>query len=197
MGKRANREEFCSRTPQFPLRAYIVYFFMSEENKMSMVYPLESIYKTVSEIQSAAQNYAAALEEKDTMDIVHTAVIIPINFDRLYNLKQEFWDNPILHYDEIDRMRAFLHVAEKPQLYKLVVTPMWYEEELHLSAAIPFYISSADSEIDKFMFTSDYPVDERAKYAAIYTLGTPLRLNWKTGEISELTEKAVTEKVMN
>lgn len=128
-------------------------------------------------------------EKTNALNIVDTSVIVPITLQRLYPLKREFWENPSVHYDAFDRLKGFWNAVERPNFYQLLVTPLWVNKELFFHAAIPFYVSSTDRDIESFMLTSDYPVDERAKFAALYTLGIPLRFNWKTGDVTKTTFK--------
>lgn len=182
---------YCSRAAKFPQKAYMHYVFYSTKEEIIMIYPFESIYKDMDELRHDMIDYIDMwMEEKaNGIEIVDSSLIVPITFDKLYPLQKNFWDDPTLHYDAFARLKSFWNAAEKPSLYQLVVTPSWSGKKLVFHAAIPFFVSATDADIGRFMLTSDYPVDERAKYAAIYQFGTPLRFNWKTGELKETTLK--------
>jgi hypothetical protein len=83
----------------------------------------------------------------------------------------------------MDRLRLFKKAADKPELYKLLVTPSFLEETWTFEAALPFFISSPLTLIERFMLSSDWPVAQEAKFSAFYTFGKPLRFNWRTKAI--------------
>ncbi|MBI4067163.1 hypothetical protein HY407_02175 [Candidatus Gottesmanbacteria bacterium] len=183
---------YGSKIARFPIEAYMNYVFYSHGEDIVMLYPFENVYPTITALQDSMQDYATEWDEEKAngMEIAEVSIVVPISFAKLYPLRAEFWNNPDLHFEDLDRFRGFWKAASKPEFYKMLVTPTWNGKKLSYHAAIALYITATNREIDNFMLYSDFPVDERAKYAAVYTFGHPLRFNWKTGEVSRAEQFA-------
>lgn len=177
---------YCSKVARFPKEAYLNYVFYAKDEDIVMLYPFEVVYPSITTLQNSMKKYAFDWNKEiaNGMEIIDVSIIVPITLETLYPLRKEFWDNPTYHFDDLDRFRGFWRAAAKPSFYKVIVTPQWIGTRVSFQAIIPFYITATRKDIDTFMLYSDYPVDEAAKYAAIYTIGTPLRFNWRTGDVS-------------
>ncbi len=185
--KRKSKTAYCYRIASFPKEAYMNYVFYGRNEDIAMLYPFETVYPSIENLAEEMRNYSFEWNKEmaNGMEIIDVSIIVPLVFHSLYPLRREFWNNPTMNFDDLDRFRGFWKAAAKPHFYKVVVTPQWLRKQVAYHAVVPFYITAQVRDIDAFMMHSDYPVDERAKYAAIYTIGTPLRFNWKTGELSQ------------
>ncbi len=184
--------EWCTKIPSFPSTSYMVYFSVGNGNDSSWKQPMTHIYHSTSEIKDAAIELNEEVSKHSDHEVYEEAIVIPLKFDRHILLREEYWKKPSVHYSEINRLKAFWQVTDKPSLYHLLVTPTWHKKKLFLSAALPLYASATDDVIEQFMRTSDFPIDKRAKYAGIYALGQSFRLHWETGEMigkSPFTQK--------
>ncbi len=128
-----------------------------------------------------------------------TLILLPVVFYSLYPLKRKYWCKSSLSR-KIDRSRWFWLVADNPKPYMLLATPAFFDKksgEWEFSAALPLPLTASDGDIEKLIMGFDYPVDEKAKYAALYIFGKPLKFNWRTGEMSEAPRHSIDEQVAN
>ncbi len=183
--------------PEFPRQAYMMFVFMVSEGTMIGVYPLSTIFASPREAAIAVRELVASSAERD-ITVPEVGILVPVVLDRLLPMKEEYWDNPTQSYGIPERMNVFLPVANQPQMYKLLVTPSHYEKGTwYFSAVLPLLLSAGDDLIEKFMTTSDHPVDTRAKHAAIYLFQSPVSFNWVTGEEQEVEQASVDAKRLN
>lgn len=121
-----------------------------------------------------------------TIDIPYESILTYLTFESLIPLKKEYWENPTMKYDSWERNHLFMKMALHPQLYKILVVPVYIDEkDQALDAVLPMQ-RVTDKIIENFMMSSDQIVDERSKYAAIYTFDHRMKFDWKTGEITEV-----------
>jgi len=182
----------CSITPDFPRSGYLLLLFIfdSEENEILGLYPLESIFTDLDEGARAAQEIRKLEEEVEHIQIPDECLLIPIKYKSKYPMRKEHWEKPSVTYDAFDRMKLFLTAARQPSLYSLLVTPGSYINEKWLfHASLPF--TGKREVVENFMYMSDLPVDERAKYSAIYSMGEKMRFNFETREISEISNDLI------
>ncbi len=177
---------FNSLNVDFPEKAYMAYIVAQEGGRGSKVYPLTPIFYTLDEVAFYIRESEEHFLESEEYSIQETGLLIPLHKDRLLPLKEEYWYGPTEHFDGLDRMRLFMGIPPKYQMYKLLVTPSGMDDEqnIFLDAVLPVLYSAPDRLIEGFLKTSDYPVLESAREVAIYSLGTPFRFNWQTEEIS-------------
>ncbi len=177
---------FCSIEPTYPQSGYITLLFITSDNEITNIYPMMPIFEQVDQITPSIMEVVKNIDKNYDYRIHENAVLIPITYHARFPLKRAYWKNPIQHFDEIDRLKIFMPVVRNPAFYKLLVTPTFLDEKnlWHLHATLPILISSKDEIIERFMCTSDHPVDERAKSAALYLLGTPVKFNWNTRKIT-------------
>lgn len=130
--------------------------------------------------------------EIKNVDVPELSVLTYLKFDSLVPLKKKYWTKPSMHYDSWDKNSLFTKMLAHPHLYSTLVVPTYIDgKEQELQAVLPMKVVS-DKTIENFMQTSDQVVDERAKYAAMYSYGRQKRFNWKTGEITEVIPDDVT-----
>jgi hypothetical protein len=184
--------EPLSRSPKYPENAYMTFLFSHGEAEELTVYPISTIYTNLNEVSAFAREFQENLEkgEEQQKSIFESAAIIPIHFVTLFELKPEYWQNPSVHFDASDRAKQFIHVLSHPTFFTLLVTPSRKnEKDEEFIATIPYPITATDRDIERFMTLTDFPVDQSAKYAAIYAFGSPMQYNWETGVMSMPQEK--------
>lgn len=173
-------KEFCTIDPPFPMKGYCVSMLVIKSDGKKAMYPLEHIYPTLDEVA----NDIAHIKHHESQDsgiynISEICFVIPITFSRRVPLRKEFWDNPDNNYLPDQRIRAFVHSMNKPDLFTLLVTPSKPENDWEFLAAIPLPKSATDSTIEQFMLHSDWPVESTAKYAALYKFEKLQVYNWE------------------
>lgn len=207
MIQKNTQEQFCTLDPVYPSEAYIVVLAISkaETNELRFLFPMPTIYSSIDEIAQSIEKTIDetsqnSLHEEGELMVLDTAIVLPINLHEYYPLKKEFWNNPARHFDTQDRIKLFNKVISNPRLNMLLVTPSYFsdrEKKWYLSATLPLRLSYEDKEIENFMLSSDYPVDIRAKNAAIYSFGRPLRLKWATMELEEVENETEQSYLIN
>lgn len=195
----AKNAEFCTLTPDFPPEAYMVFLNPIKGARILQPYPMAFIYKSLDEVNEVITQAVQEIQTSNEFNVKQHSLLLPIHFHTLYPMRREFWQSPSHHYDSLDRMRTFQQVATTPELFKLLVTPTYLDEngKWHLNATLPFFQTSDEKLIEQFMFHSDQSVDKRAKFAALYTFGKPTQYNWETQEISVIKTKPLSQKHHN
>jgi hypothetical protein len=189
-----NKKKYCTKSYPYPLKALITYFYMLED-RVNLFYPTTKIYTSITEINEEARFIHEMLPEDDSITLMETAIVIPLNLERLYPLRETFWQKPTIHYDHGHRLRLFMQALDNLSFYKLVVTPITSNNKTIFVGAIPIFAHAPDRAIETFMLNSDFPVDESSKFAAIYEFGEPLNLNLKTGTASSLVKGRKESKI--
>lgn len=181
--------QYCTINPNFPKKGYLVIFFFVNKVNES-IYPIDNLYlhpkDAIPDLQKLREKYP------DT-EIHHESILVPLHFNHHIEMRKEYWtESKSLPYDISDRIKVFLRFLEKPDFYEMFVVCGGKDDKKkwHFNSAIPLKINTSQKEIDNFMFTSNLPVDERSKYSAIYTVGTPKRFNWETGKITKAVDQA-------
>lgn len=170
---------YCSIDPPYPLKAYVAMVLCTDADGFKVILPLSSLQKDFADIAGAMKDLRKNIEkEGGSISIPDRCFVLPVTFLRRYPLKKEFWQKPVHSYTSAQRMSAFFRVMEKPLLYSLIVTPSLMKKKWWCMAALPVVNSAADVTIEQFMQTSDWPVSEEAKSAAIYTFSTLIIYNW-------------------
>jgi hypothetical protein len=173
----------CSRVPVYPTTAFAGLITLTPTGGRAAVYPLSRLYTAQSDFIGDALNHQETIATPDVA-IGDVGFIIPLTFDRLWELKEEYWTDPTVHFGHMDRAHLFTAAILTPDFFSMLVTPNGYTKGKDiLSAAMPVPASRTDSVVEQFMRSSDFPVDEEAKYAAVYTIGSPVGINIKTGEL--------------
>lgn len=180
MDENSPKSKYCTRIPVYPNRAFMVYFTLSDSD-MKFHYPASQIFTTLAEVSNEAKLLMEIISMRNNLELNSVASILPITLDKLFPLKEQYWHNPNLHYDYFQRMDLFLRMLDMHEFYKLLVTPLHDKNKEIFVSAAPFYITATEADIEKFMLLSDFPVDETAKFAAIYKIGAVQQLNWQTG----------------
>lgn len=185
---------YCSLEPEFPAKAYLLYFFILHQDQLMGMVPLEPIFTLPAGASEAVQNMLNQFDTmKEVVTIPHECLLIPLTRHGLFPLRKEFWKKPALTYDYHARVKTFSGVSDHPSFYSLLVTPSVFDDmtkEWHLNAAIPLDTPEDTKTIEQFMFNSDYVVEPRAKHAGIYTMGEKIRFNWETQEMKPFDKTA-------
>lgn len=174
----------CSITPKYPIKAFMVYYQITDERNVNIYYPNTQIYTSIDQIKKDAELLQESIISQNQLNLNPYGLAVPLNLQRLYRLEVRFWHKPVVHFEHFQRMDMFLKAMENITMYNLVVTPLRIGKNKIFVSAIPLLASKKDRDLEQFMLYSDFPVDETAKYAAIYTCGSPFRLNLKNGDIS-------------
>lgn len=175
-------------------------FFIYEEDKAKILFPLHNIYTSLEEIAKDIEDCASEIEtyREEDMHVHQFALLVPLAYARPYRLKKEFWENPSEKYESDDRMRAFLYtMGEKKLKRKLLVTPNPFDTTQKtggFAAALPFF-EKDEHMIEHFMRKSDWPVEITAKESAIYDMGDIMVFNWKTKSFEEREQES--EQMLN
>lgn len=191
----ANKKKYCYLTPDFPKKAFMVALFFSTEKVPLMTLPLSGVSTSIDNVSRTVTDFLEGLKKNkygSKAEIINMAILVPITFQKLVPLKKEFWHKHTNDPKFLDKITAFAPALSYPNLYKLLVLPSGYIENLNhweFSAAFPFSVFSDDPEIEKFMFASKDVVEIKAKYAALYSFENPKKLNLKTGEVSEIEKQ--------
>ncbi len=163
---------YCSRTPKFPLKAYILSLWFVSQTKPMPYYYLP-IFTDFEQMISKTEFLSGQLKSEG-IKLLNEILILPIRFDRLFPLKHEYWENPKVNYDEWARWDLMLRATKFFKLYKLIVTSSFYQNNTDIfTAAFPFKYNIQE-EVDLFMRTSDFPVSESSNSAAIYSIEEPI-----------------------
>lgn len=186
--------KFCSITPPYPVRAYIVSFFLQVEDQITLI-TLSLISQTPEDIVADMQELVEHVEkekENDQIQVMESCLVIPITYAAAVPLKKKYWANPSMKYSGDDRQKAFIQLLNNTKLYQLLVLPYFHDKETdkwQFSATIPLLAHPSPETIERFMMTSDAVVDQTAKTAALYDLTDPIRFNWKTKKAEPIFEK--------
>lgn len=181
--------KYCSYTPDFPKNAFMIISHLihkSLPHDYIQKYPFINLVSNLDEIVEDLSDLSKYADSKGEMIVTDTCTVVPVSFHSLYELHEEFWMKPTHHYDPDDRIKLLIQAISQYEMYKLLVTPHIEDKIETVAAAIPFYLSAENTLIEKFMLTSDWPVDAKAKYAAFYLFNEPRRFNWKTKEITDI-----------
>ncbi len=189
-----DKKDYCSLTPEFPKKAFMLFLFILQEDNVLGSVPMESIYTTP---KNAAYGVGQAMSHFNSLDktitVPEECLLIPLSLNSLYPLKKGFWKKPEIKYDSQIRMKTFTKVLEYPEFFSLLVTPFSYEQDSnkwYLNATIPLPATNNSSIIEQFMLKSDQVVESKAKYAAIYNIEGKLRFNWQTNEMKRFDDSA-------
>lgn len=182
--------KYCYLDPDFPDTAFAAVILLRSEELGLSILPFDFIYVDIEDIKKSVHLvFEEISKQSNEMIIEDNILVFPITLQKRYPLKRAFWSTNVPKYSISHKVKAFIPLIDRPFLYKLLVTPAFYEtkhKRWYLNATYPFSIFAEDTEIEEFMFNSDQPVYQKAKNAALYTLELPKRLNWKTGEIVEI-----------
>lgn len=179
--------KYCYISPKYPTSAYAVMLFLLKDDQVHSILALNYIYNSTQEVSVEIEQLAKDASFKKDAKVSEIAVLLPLYFHNHYPLKKDFWKDPTNHYHNTDRSFAFLKLADNCRNFLLLVTPTYYDEKgkiWDLHATLPLPITCGDEVIENFMQTSDQVVDIRAKNAALYTCGKPIKFNWKTQELT-------------
>jgi hypothetical protein len=193
-------DEYCCLEPDYPKTGYLVAFFLVGPTDIEDVVPISWVFRSLDEIVSGAQGMAEGLlgyERNHGLRIPDWAMIVPLTLLSTYPLQKDFWTKSKCAPIGPARFRALVEMLSEPALYKLLVLPEKYSKKdgWILVAGLPFFRTAADSVIETFMRTANFPVDQRAKSAAFYRPEQPKRLNWKTKELDDLIQSETPMKV--
>ena len=181
--------KYCTYSPNFPEKAFVVIVHLAHKllsRDYVRNYPLINLVPSLDEVVRDISDFSKYANKTGELIVENICTVVPVTFNSLYPLRKEFWMSPTQHYDPQERIKLLMQAISKFEMYKLLATP--YEEDRieTVAATIPFYLSADDSLIEKFMLTSDWPVDNKAKYAAFYLFNKPQSFNWMTKEVSGL-----------
>jgi hypothetical protein len=163
-----------SREFDFPKNAYVCFLWILTRDRVKIPIPYQYIFTDVEKFREIALNLSAELSQASVV-ILDQSVIVPLKLEELYPLKRKYWKRPTVEYGQWEQMQTFLKALRYWDAYKLVVTPIGVIDNTeYFSPAIPLLVSNIENDIEYFMQNSKHPVDETAKYAAIYSMGKPI-----------------------
>lgn len=188
----ADSKKYCSVVPYFPKKAFFFCLFLKGDNASTFL-PAFPIIDNRDDIATTIMEFVDYLRDEKDIEVMSESIIIPIEYNKSFALKREFWEGNHEQFALESRFYEFLGLLDHPELHKLLVLPSLLEEgnNFMLEAALPLKYNVSRKEITNFMQHSDYVVDERASSAAIYTIGKLFRYNWETKSFSEIKEKRI------
>lgn len=175
------KPKYCSRIPLYPKSAFMVYFRLSDDTS-KFHYPVTQLFTSLTQMRDEAKVLSEIITQRNTLEVDPTAVILPVVLDELFPLKEEYWKSPHVHYDYYQRMDLFLRVLNLPSFFRILVTPIHEKNREIFVSACPFYAHTGNKLVEKFMLYSDFPVDETAKFAALYRTMKPKEIDWQTNK---------------
>src|SRR3989338_4958737 len=187
MRKKITPLEFCSNIYKFPFHGLILMLTITDYNNFKVSYPIGSVYNSIKDIMADSSFFGSNMDVDNKLYVDHNTIVLPIKFEKLFPLEPRFWKKPSVHYSNNERMGLFGRLIKNYPFYKLVVTPLNYAKKTIFMSAFPYHITSGEKIIEAFMLNSDFPVDEKSKYAGIYSIEKGFHLNWQTGMLSELS----------
>lgn len=194
MVKKDSKRAYCSVVYSFPENALLLFLLIHDHKKLTILYPIGPIYNSIQDILSDSRYFGNITSGEDGLSLSEEALILPIKLEKLYPLEKRFWLTPQINYSHLDRLELFSRVASNHSFFKLIVTPLTYGKKTLFMSAFPYYTTANDKIVETFMLTSNFPVDQKAKFAAIYNFEKGVHLNWHTGIISELRYSQIVKK---
>lgn len=178
-------KKYCYRTPKFPKASYLVFVLIKVGEEVVHLHPFYLLEKSLSEIAMDVRLIRDEYESEDFL-IDDVVIVIPLTFHSFFPLKRSFWKRPSLPYTPDMRANEFAKILEYEDLFRILITPSLTEvNEEVFAAAMPFYKNTSEKDIERFMYMSDFPVDETAKFAALYEPQKPFDFKWKEELIEE------------
>lgn len=181
--------KYSTYNPVFPKNAFLIIAHITHKSLPQgnfQKYPFINLDSTLEEVASDIGEFSEYARKKGEMSVADTCTLVPVTFHSLFPLRKEYWSDPTQHYDAQDRIKLLISAISHFAMYKLLVTPYIENNIRSVAAAIPFFLSEGNKLIEKFMLTSDWPVDEQAKNAAFYLFDKPKSFNLKTKEIADI-----------
>lgn len=152
------------------------------EEEIVHIHPFYLLQKTIAEIVMDIRLIRNEYENKD-FRIDDVLIIMPVLFHSYVPLKRIYWNDPWITFDPEMRADEFARILDYSDFYRILVTPSLTEKKEEVfAAATPFYKTAKDKDIENFMLTTDFPVDETAKFAALYEPQKPFELEWRKDE---------------
>lgn len=179
-------KRYCYRSPAYPAQAFVAFLMGGiPGSRPSILYPLRYIYTDFEELALDAQEARDTIENPSFLS--EESLILPILYWQSVPLYRKYWKKPTVRYEDDTRMNLFVNAVSRFPLHAVLITPSSTDTDgnEYFSAAIPFFLSVTPGQIEAFMMTSDFPVDETANTAALYTIREPFTYNWKQGLILE------------
>ena len=165
------------------------------KNNFHTFFPLKEIYTNFAEIEHQSEKFIQKNESKNIY-IPEAPIIFPINFIGNLPLKAEFWDEPTQEFSATGRINNFLKPLENFRYYKLLVCPISIGKTMKPWATYCFNLNAKKEEIFFFMSSYYLSMDIRAKNAALYHFGNPIRYELKTKK-KILIKNAASSKLNN
>jgi hypothetical protein len=188
----SRKVRFGSKNYQFPETAYVEYLKGVDIRGGEYIFPMFFVLTNISDVRTDAE---IVMTQEPDVEIDDTAILLPVHLDRLFPLEKRFWEKPSVHYDASIRVSLFTTMLKRSTLYSLLVTPTMEKGRERFAAAVPFYGSGDTASLERFMLLSDFPVDTAASSAAVYSVGTPITVNWKTGDVGKWKKEDVSRDV--
>ena len=187
-------EKFCFLTPDFPKMAYIpvahiIHLVFPELADNKSYLPLEILTSSLIDPIPGMNQLEKHLQNEGDLKLDKICTLMPLYFESLIPLRREFWGGPGLNYNHKHRYVSLMRSFVDSEFYKIMVTGFFEQNNWIFYPAVSYYVNAQAGDTEKFFFDADWAVDERSKYAAFYTIGNPLRFNWKTGEVSKIPKK--------
>lgn len=180
-------DKFCYRIPEYPHHAFgaVAFGYDLASDQPRFAIPISPLFSGLDEMRETMNTFATELVVAGAgFELGDNVVIVPMTFHDLVPLKKEYWKKSLVSFDLSLRSTLFVPFLEKPYKFQLLVTPLssLAGGKERFAVAMPFATPAAPGHVEAFMKTSDWEVDQLAKYAAMYNPGELFTCDWKTGE---------------
>lgn len=186
-------KKYCYKEVDFPKHGFIGYIYATNNQDISILYPLPQLCKHHEDI---AREALSIIKTRKDLFIPPEVIVIPAQLHKLYPLKKIYWENPVEKYDLLERSRSFLKPLKNFNFYELLVTPWFQKNQITFAAGVCFSIGADYHEIESFMLHSNMPVDIKAKNAALYTFERPFCYELTNKKIIPVLNPILTEKTL-
>lgn len=176
------RNNYCTRKPDFPVKAYLSALLFLDSSGQPVPYFHLPIFAGIDQILDKTDETGQQLK-KQGIRLIEELIITPLVFESLYPLNKNYWNKPLIEYDELYRWKSMADAIKYFTLFKLIVTSSYYRNKKDTLTAAFAYKAGIENEIEIFMKVSDFPVSKSSKYAAIYSIEEPIRYNTSTHQI--------------
>lgn len=182
-------KKMCYLTPDYPEHGWILGYFMVFNgghlvfNAMSRIFP--SLKSAGEELSRVFKNLA---KKNPEIMLVDDCVLHYISKKELIPLSPDYWLNPTVSMGVDDKIKMINEVFQNPVFYEYLVTPL-FENKKKMTwkfyRAFSVKVGTPKVDIENLFKNSDFPVEEAASHAAVYSINRCYKYNLKTHELHE------------
>lgn len=159
------KQKFQSIKINFPEKLYLALSWLSVDGNL-MLYPHVQVYQTPNMAIKESKIILKGLQQNDYKP-ENILTLFTLEFIEKIPLHMEYWENPTFKYKHGDRFRTFMNFLKFKKDYKILVAAGDTDKNI-LTAPIPFLKNTTAEDVEIFMKSSDWPVDQRSDAFAFY-----------------------------